>query len=138
LLQSLYYARFSRVLGFLIEGGMPMLRALRLSAKSIGNKAVESSVLKAEAQVAEGQRLSAALEGFPPVLLQLISTGEKSGRLSENLKHAADAYEEAFNRKVEKAIALIEPSIIIAMGIIVCFIVLGVLLPMFQLNQLVK
>ena len=80
-LQSLYYGRFARTLGFLLEGGLPVLRALELAAKSVGNKVLERKVLEAGKRVAEGARLSASLEGFPPVLLQLISTGEKSGQL---------------------------------------------------------
>ncbi len=137
-MQSLYFGRFARTLGFLLEGGLPMLRSLELAAKSAGNVIIEQRVTEAAKRVAEGGRLSAALEGFPPVLLQLISTGEKSGTLAEILGNAADSYEEDFERKVQKLLSLLEPSMILAMGLIVGFIVLAVLLPMFQLNQLVK
>ena len=88
-LQSLYYGRFARTLGFLLEGGLPVLRALELAAKSIGNKALETKVLESGKRVSEGARLSASLDGFPPVLLQLISTGEKSGQLADVLNKAA-------------------------------------------------
>ncbi|MEW6162291.1 MAG: type II secretion system F family protein [Nitrospirota bacterium] len=138
LLQALYLARFSRSLSFLLEGGLPMLKALELSAKSTGNRALELKVLAAGEKVAEGGRLSASLEGFPPVMLQLISTGERSGTLIEVLNKAADSYEEEFHRKVQRALSLLEPSMILLMGIVVGFIVLAVLLPMFQLNQLVR
>jgi general secretion pathway protein F len=137
-IQSLYYSRFARNLGFLLEGGLPMLKALSLSAKSMGNRKLESSVLEAERRVAEGQSLSSTLEGFPPVFIQLISTGEKSGRLPETLNRAAQSYEEEFNRKVNRVVSLFEPAMILAMGLVVLFIVLAVLLPMFQLNQLIK
>ncbi|MBM4146091.1 MAG: type II secretion system protein GspF [Nitrospira sp.] len=138
ILQSLYYGRFARTLGFLLEGGLPVLRALELSAKSIGNQALEMKVMEAGKHVAEGARLSASLEGFPPVLLQLISTGERSGQLIEILKNAADSYEEEFSRRVQKALSLLEPAMVLFMGLIVGLIVLAVLLPIFQLNQLVK
>lgn len=138
IIQSLYYSRFARTLGFLLEGGLPMLKALSLSAKSIGNRELERSVLDAERRVAEGQSLSSTLEGFPPVFIQLISTGEKSGRLSETLRRAAESYEDEFNRKVNRAVYLFEPAMILVMGLVVLFIVLAVLLPMFQLNQLIK
>ncbi|MFZ3137882.1 MAG: type II secretion system F family protein [Thermodesulfovibrionales bacterium] len=138
ILQSLYYGRFARTLGFLLEGGLPVLRALELSAKSIGNQVLEMKVMEAGKHVAEGARLSASLEGFPPVLLQLISTGEKSGQLIEILKNAADSYEEEFSRRVQKALSLLEPAMVLFMGFIVGLIVLAVLLPIFQLNQLVK
>jgi general secretion pathway protein F len=68
----------------------------------------------------------------------LISTGEKSGTLPETLEKAADSYEEEFERKVQKSLALLEPGMILLMGLIVGFIVFAVLLPMFQMNQLVK
>jgi general secretion pathway protein F len=138
ILQSLYYTRFARTLASLLEGGLPILRALELSAKSIGNTVLEKQVRDAENRVAEGARLSASLEGFPPVLLQLIATGERSGKLVEVLKSAADSYENEFTRKVQKALAFLEPAMILIMGLIVLFIVLAVLLPIFQLNQLIK
>ncbi len=138
ILQSLYYGRFTRTLGFLLEGGLPVLRALELAGKSVGNKVLELKIAEAGRRVAEGGRLSASLEDFPPVLLQLISTGERSGKLTEVLKNSADSYEEEFSRRVQKALSLLEPSMILLMGFIVGFIVLAVLLPIFQLNQLIK
>ena len=138
IMQSLYYARFTRTLGFLLEGGLPVLRALELSAKSIGNTMLQSKVIEAAQRVAEGARLSSSLEGFPPVLLQLISTGERSGQLVGILKNAADSYEEEFSRRVQKTLAFLEPAMILIMGLIVGLIVLAVLLPIFQLNQLIK
>lgn len=138
LLQTLYYGRFARTLGFLLDGGLPMLRALELSAKSVGNSILEQRIMAAAKSVAEGARLSASLEGLPPVLLQLIATGEKSGTLAELLGTAAASYEEEFERRVQKALSLLEPVMILIMGLVVGFIVLAVLLPMFQLNQLVK
>jgi len=138
ILQTLYLTRFTRTLSSLLEGGLPVLRALELAAKSIGNTFLEKQVRDAGNRVAEGARLSASLEGFPPVLLQLIATGERSGRLVEVLKSAADSYEDEFSRKVQKALSFLEPAMILIMGLIVGFIVLAVLLPIFQLNQLIK
>ncbi len=138
ILQSLYFGRFTRTFSSLLGGGLPVLRALEFAAKSIGNKILETKVIDASKRVAEGARLSASLEGFPPVLLQLIATGERSGRLIEVLKNAADSYEEEFSRKVQKALSLLEPGVILFTGFIVGFIVLAVLLPIFQLNQLIK
>jgi general secretion pathway protein F len=137
-LQSLYFGRFARTLGSLLEGGLPVLKALELAAKSIGNKMLEIKVIDAGKRVAEGVRLSASLEGFPPVLLQLITTGERSGKLVEILKNAADSYEEEFSRRVQKVLSLLEPAMILFMGLIVGLIVFAVLLPIFQLNQLIK
>lgn len=138
ILQTLYLTRFTRTLASLLEGGLPVLRSLHLAAKATGNSVLEKRILDAEKHVAEGARLSASLEGFPPVLLQLITTGERSGRLVEVLKSAADSYEDEFSRKVQKALSFLEPGMILLMGLIVGFIVLAVLLPIFQLNQLIK
>jgi general secretion pathway protein F len=136
--QSLYFGRFARTLGFLLEGGLPVLRALELGAKSMGNESLERKVNEAGKRVAEGARLSGSLEGFPPVLLQLIATGERSGQLVPILKKAAASYEEEFSRRVQKALSYLEPTMILVMGLIVGLIVLAVLLPIFQLNQLIK
>ncbi len=138
ILQSLYFGRFTRTLGSLLEGGLPVLKALELAAKSIGNKVLEIKVIDAGRRVAEGARLSASLDSFPPVLLQLIKTGERSGRLIEILKNAADSYEEEFSRRVQNALSFLEPAMILIMGLIVGLVVLAVLLPIFQLNQLIK
>lgn len=138
LFQSLYYSRFSRTLAFLLEGGVPILKALLISSRSTGNRALEQLILSAEEKVSEGKKLSASLEGFPPIFVQLISVGEKSGSLAESLKKAADSYDMEFNRRIARAVAILEPAMILGMGVIVCFIVLAVLLPIFQLNQLIK
>lgn len=135
---SLYCARFSRTLGFLLEGGIPMVRALKLSAGSTGNKFLEASILKAEERLIEGHSLSSTLDRFPPLFVQLVRTGEKSGKLSETLKTAAETYENEFNSGISRAVGFIEPAMILIMGAVVGFIVLAVLLPMFQLNQLIK
>lgn len=136
--ESLYLTRFARTLGSLLGGGLPMLRGLELAGRTTGNQWLNDLVTGAGLKVAEGSRLSAALEGLPPVLLELVSTGERSGRLTEVLQKAADTYESDFDRKVQRALALLGPVMVLLMGLVVLFIVLAVLLPMFQLNQLVK
>jgi general secretion pathway protein F len=138
ILQSLYYARFARAMEVLLGAGLPVLTVLKLAAQSIGNRALEADILRAGGKVAEGQALASSLQGFPPVFLQLVATGEKTGRLAETMKRAALSYEEEFSRKVDGAVSIFEPAMIIAMSLVVCFIVLAVLLPIFQLNQLVK
>ena len=138
IMQSLYFGRFARTLGFLLEGGLPVLKALEFAGKATGNGVIEKRVKEAGRKVAEGARLAPSLDRFPPVLLQLISTGEKTGRLVDVLKKAADSYEEEFSRKIERFLSLLEPVMILTMGIVVGFIVLAVLLPIFQLNQLIQ
>lgn len=138
IIQSLYYSRFARSLEVLLGAGLPLLTVLKLAAQAIGNLALEADVLCAGKKVAEGQPLASSLRGFPPVFVQLVATGEKTGRLADTMKRAASSYEEEFSRKVDGAVSIFEPAMIIMMSLVVCFIVLAVLLPIFQMNQLVK
>ena len=138
IVQSLYYARFARSMEVLISGGLPVLAALKLSASAIGNTALEANIFHAGETVAEGQTIASSLKGFPSVFVQLVATGEKTGKLAETLRKAASSYEEEFIRKVDRTVSIFEPVMIIFMALIVCFIVLAVLLPIFQLNQLVR
>ncbi|KWT92671.1 type II secretion system F family protein [Candidatus Magnetominusculus xianensis] len=138
LLRALYVSRFLTTAGFLLSSGVPMLRALRLASRSIGNTFLAGHVEAAEKDVAEGISLSAALSAFPPIVRQIVSTGEKTGTLPEMLGRAARMYEDEFRLGVKKTISALEPALIIMMGLIVGFIVFAVLLPVFELNQLIK
>ncbi|MDA8086221.1 MAG: type II secretion system F family protein [Nitrospiraceae bacterium] len=138
LLKSLYLSRFTRALGFLLDGGLPVLKALELSGPSSGNLHIEKEVMEARQRLSEGAELSQALHGFPHVFTQLLATGQKSGQLGEAVKKAATSYDEDFKRRLDRSLALLEPSMILIMGGIVGFIVLAVLLPIFEMNQLVK
>jgi general secretion pathway protein F len=137
-LGSLYLARFSRTLSFLLEGGLPIIRAMELAGKASGNGSVERASQEAAVRVSEGSSLAAALEQMPPVMRELIATGEKSGRLPEVLGSAADSYEGDFDRLVQRMLAYLEPGMILAMAVVVAFIVFSVLLPLFQMNQLIQ
>jgi len=138
ILMPLYISRFTKTLAFLLEGGVPMIKALEVSARSTGNRIIEEVIFKAKRSVQEGGSLSGSLEIFPPVLVELIANGEKSGRLVENLKMASRTYEEEFSRRLTTTVSLLEPAMIIVMGLVVLFVVLGVVLPIFELNQLIK
>lgn len=138
ILMSLYMLRFSLTMSFLLSGGLPILNAMQLTAGATGNARLKRKILMARERVSQGAKLSASLEGFPPTLLQILSSGEQSGRLSEVLRRTAASYEDEFDRKLQQAIGLLEPVLILLMGIIVGFIVLAVLLPIFELNQLIR
>ncbi|HDH53477.1 MAG TPA: type II secretion system F family protein, partial [Nitrospirae bacterium] len=77
-------------------------------------------------------------EGFPPTLLQIISTGEQTGKLPEVLQKTAESYNAEFDRKLQSAISLLEPVLILIMGLVVGFIVVSVLLPIFELNEIMR
>lgn len=136
-LSSIYYARLTKALGFLLASGLPMLKALELSSRATGNVWLEQQVREAGVRVSEGAKLSTSIHDLPPVLRELMATGERSGRLAEVLLRAADTYEADFDRCIKKALVLVEPAMILVMGLVVGFIVLAILLPMFQLNQLI-
>jgi general secretion pathway protein F len=135
---SLCMLRFSLTLGFLLSGGLPMLRSLQLTAKAVGNAHLDRIITEAESRVSQGASLSGSLEGFPPTLLQILSTGEQTGRLPELLQKSAASYEEEFDRRLQRFIGMLEPSLILLMGLIVGFIVVAVLLPIFELNQIMQ
>jgi len=137
-LQSLYMARFSMTMAFLLSSGITILSALQLTAKVTGNAVLEKRIMAAQNSVSQGAKLSTSLEGFPPTFLRIISTGEKSGQLAKVLKKASTSYEAEFDKKLQRVISLLEPLLILFMGLIVGFIVIAVLLPIFELNQLIK
>ncbi len=138
IMMTLYMLRFTTTISFLLYGGLPILNALRLTSRAIGNLLIEKRIMSAYELVSQGAKLSNSLEDFPPTLLQIISTGERSGRLPEVLAKVAESYEEEFNRRLQRAISLLEPTLILTMGLVVGFIVLAILLPIFELNQLIR
>ncbi|MBL7031594.1 MAG: type II secretion system F family protein [Nitrospira sp.] len=138
ILMELYMLRFTMTIGFLLSGGLQILNAMQLTAKSIGNAVLEKKVLSAQEKVSQGTSLAASLEGFPPTLLQIIATGEKTGKLHEVLLKTAESYEAEFDRKLQRVISLLEPVLILTMGLVVGFIVVAVLLPIFEMNQIMR
>ena len=138
ILMGLYMLRFTMTMGFLLSGGLPILQAMRLTGKATGNVMLENRIINAETLVSQGAKLSTSLEGFPPTLLQIISTGEDTGKLPEVLQKTSDSYEAEFDRKLNRMISLLEPSLILTMGLVVGFIVVAVLMPIFELNEMMK
>ncbi|RJQ53725.1 MAG: type II secretion system protein GspF [Nitrospiraceae bacterium] len=136
ILTGLYMLRFTMTMSFLLSGGLPILKTLQLTSRATGNVVLENKLLSARDLVSQGAKLSSSLEGFPPTLLQIIATGEQTGKLAEVLNKTAGSYESEFERKLQRAISLLEPVLILTMGLIVGFIVVAVLLPIFEMNQI--
>ena len=133
-------ASFSATLGNLLLTGVPIIKALDLASKVMSASIYKKAVQKAAVEVSEGAGLSTSLKAsglFPAMLTQMTSTGERSGELGKLLVKAASYYEREFDASVARALALLEPGLILAMGLIVGFIVLAILLPIFELNQVV-
>lgn len=132
--------RFARTLSILAASGVPVLEALSIAATVVSNRPMRRSVQHAAAQVREGGALNRSLERgghFPPMFLHMIAIGEESGQLDNMLHRAADYQERATNRTVTLLVNIFEPALILFMGLLVLLIVLAILLPIFELNQLV-
>ena len=140
LIQRLSVARFARTLSTLLASGVPILTGLKIVTHLMNNSLLREVVETARTSVQEGESLAAPLRRsglFPSLLIQMISVGERSGELEVMLSRAADAYDEEVTTALARVTSLLEPLTIIVMGGVVLFIVLAILLPIFQLNELV-
>jgi general secretion pathway protein F len=141
LFRRLILARFAKVLGLLLESGVPIIRALEITGEVVVNRKYREFFMVAREELAEGGSLSASLRTsslFPPLLVHMVSVGERGGRLEAMLVKAGTAYEKEFSASVSRFMALLEPLLVLAMGLGVGIVVLAVLLPIFQLNQMIK
>jgi len=133
-------ARFTRTMSILVSSGVTALDSMHISTEVINNQPIKASVEKAAARVREGEHISVALENtgyFSPLVLQLVQNGEASGRLGEMLERSARAEETEFAGVTALFVALFEPAMILLMGVVVLFIVLAILVPIFDMNELV-
>jgi len=141
LVRGLNTARFARTFSILLASGVPVLDALRIGAEVIGNMPMREAVEEAARKVREGASIYSALEKsryFPPLTLHLIASGEASGNLEDMLERAATSQEREIEILVATLLGLFEPLLIVLMGGLVLIIVLAILLPIFDLNQLVR
>jgi general secretion pathway protein F len=139
LLRDLHAARFARTLGTMVESRLPLVDGLRLTIPTIRNRVLAGATEDIVTAVRGGGSLAGAMRDvgvFPPLLVYLAASGESSGRLELMLERAADYLEREFDRFTATSMALIEPAIIVLMGGIVALIVLSILLPILQLQQL--
>ncbi len=139
LVRKLAAARFSRTLGSLLENGVPMLTALKITQNVAGNQVISNLIRDAADRVEKGGELGKALSGtkyFPSLAVQMIQVGEKSGEMEKMLEKSADLYEKDVHSAVTAATALIEPLIILVMGVVVGLIIMAVCLPIVEINQL--
>ena len=134
-------AQFSRTLSILAASGVPILDAMRIAVKVMDNIPMREAVENASQQVSEGSSLSSTLEQsgyFNPMLINLIASGEATGQLEQMLERAAVNQERELETTMAMLMGLLEPLLIVAMGGVVLIIVLAILLPVLDLNQLVK
>lgn len=141
LVRGLNTARFSRTLSILNASGVPVLDALRLSAPVVSNLPMQAAIVDAAARVREGSSIHQALERsklFPPMTLHLIASGETSGNLEDMLDRAAVQQERELETLIATFMGLFEPLLIVTMGVVVLLIVLAILLPIINMNDLMQ
>jgi type IV pilus assembly protein PilC len=129
-------AQFSRVLSTLLTGGIPLMQGLETAADSLGTALLRRTLAKAGKMVREGQALSGSLTAtgvFPPLAIDMIEVGESTGALPVMLTSVAEFYEDDVNTKMTAALSLIEPAIMIFMGIFVAFVLIALYMPIFSL-----
>ncbi len=134
-------SRFTRTMSLLVSSGVPALDAMQISTEVISNQPIRSAVLKAAERVREGGNIADALTEsgyFSPLVLQLVANGEASGKLGEMLERAARAEESEFENVTALFLGIFEPAMILVMGLVVLIIVLAILLPIFDMNDLIQ
>jgi general secretion pathway protein F len=134
-------ARFTRTLSILAGSGVPILEALKISAEVIENVPMRDAVTEATVRVREGASISKALAAsnlFPPMMIHLVSSGEAGGRLEEMLSRSAAGQEREVDGLIAALLGILQPLLIVIMGAIVLTIVLAILLPIFEINNLIQ
>lgn len=134
-------SRFARVLGTLVFGGVPILDGIRLAGLAAGNRVFQKSAAEVEADVREGRGIADAMRdtsAFPPVLTHMVAIGEETGDLPKMLSRVSDSLDFEVDNGMRRLTSMVEPIIVLSMGVFVGFVVLSVLLPIFQAQELVK
>ncbi|MDY6972451.1 MAG: type II secretion system F family protein [Thermodesulfobacteriota bacterium] len=139
LVKKVEVARFARTLGTLTRSGVPILQAISLVKNTIGNSVIALSMGEVYERVKEGERLSKPLGEtgvFPSLAIQMITVGEETGRLDDMLLRVAENYEKVVRNMVKRFVSFLEPAMILAMGIVVGFIVISMLMAIFSMNEI--
>jgi type IV pilus assembly protein PilC len=141
LIRKVAVARFTRTLGTLISSGVPILEGLRITARSAQNRVVEKAVMQARSAVTSGRTLAEPLKGtpvFPPMVVHMINVGENTGALDAMLSKIADFYDDEVDVAVSALLSLMEPIMIVVLGVIVGGMVVAMYLPIFDMVNAVQ
>src|SRR5512141_415858 len=139
LIRQIAIARFSRTLSTLLKSGVPLLTSLDIVKNILGNVRLQKVVEDSRVAIQEGESIAAPLKRsgeFPPLVYHMVAIGERSGQLEEMLTNVANAYDSQVETKIGALTALLEPFMIVGMGVIVAFIVFSILMPILQINTL--
>jgi type IV pilus assembly protein PilC len=140
LLRKVAVARFSQNMSILLSSGVPILDGLAITARTAGNKIVEQAVMKCRISISQGKTIAEPLTEskiFPPMVCQMVAIGENTGSLDSLLKKVAEFYEDEVDSAVANLTALMEPIIMVVLGVIIGGLVISMYLPIFQLGSLV-
>ncbi|HLC42225.1 MAG TPA: type II secretion system F family protein [Methylomirabilota bacterium] len=141
LIRKVAVARFTRTLGTLVSSGVPILEGLRITARTAGNKIVEKAVMMTRASVTAGKTIAEPLKTsgvFPPMVVHMISVGEQTGALDAMLNKIADFYEDEVDTAVAGLTSLLEPIMIVFLGVVIGGLVIAMYLPIFKMVTLIK
>jgi len=140
LVRMVAIGRFARILGTLLQGGVPLLKAMEIVEHLLGNAVLVKVVQDARVAIREGESIAAPLAKsghFPPVVTRMVAVGERSGQLEGMLENVAISYENEVEVKINRLTSLMEPILILAMGGIVGFIVFSILMPILEMNEMI-
>jgi type IV pilus assembly protein PilC len=140
LLRKVAVAKFTRTLGTLISSGVAILDGLEITARTAGNKVVEEAIMKTRVSIAEGKTIAAPLKEttvFPPMVVQMIAVGEQTGALDSMLSKIADFYDEEVDTAVANLTSLLEPLLMVFLGVVIGGVVIAMYLPIFKLVTVV-
>lgn len=133
-------SRFSRTLGTLLGSGVPILSSMEISARASGNKVIEDVVIDMKEDITAGKSLTEVLKSkpeiFPPIFIQMVNVGESTGATDEMLGKVADFYDEEVDNAVANLMSMLEPALIVFLGVTIGFIVVSLYLPIFKLGEI--
>jgi general secretion pathway protein F len=135
----LIISRFSRTLGTLLQSGVPIIEAIRISRDVVDNETVSRKLIAIEEGIGKGRGISLPLREsgiFPAIVTQMVTVGEEAGRLEETFLLIADRYEAETKSLIKRFVSLFEPALILIMGLIVGFIVISMLIGIFSINEI--
>ena len=141
LVKGLNAARFARTLSIVTASGVPILEGMKIASQVVTNLPMRQAVTEAASRVREGGNIAKSLDSskfFPPMTIHLIASGEASGNIEEMLERAAESQEREMEGLIAGLLGIFEPVLILVMGFVVLIIVLAILLPIFEMNNLVK
>jgi type IV pilus assembly protein PilC len=141
LIQKVAVAKFTRTLGTLVGSGVPIIDGLDITARTAGNKVIENAVLVTIASIKEGSTISEPLSRqavFPPMVVQMIEVGENAGALDTMLTKIADFYDDEVDTAVEALTSLLEPMLMVFLGVVIGFMLVAMYLPIFKIAGAVE